>query len=366
MLKNCNEEDFYELKSVSEDRLDPTAIAAFLCATFIFGIFILVTSINAVYSSRNVNTAFWIRIIAADIITLIIQIVSGIFFAGLKNSYAHQKVEVVLLCIFSIKMSIEAYACFFLYCEDKQLPDYVSNFGEIILIGGLVFIVISTLRGIYRVKRGHFRKGGKYLYDFKNSKIYISTPLIYGLILSSGFLSRNISGSYNINSDIMYAFFLLVIFAVVQYGIAVAWPEFFLLAYCKFRFETFNEKVPKVWIEEEKKSKAQKGVLQKIAENLKKWYNKPILALKSWLGWKVKEKEKATNSVVVLVWFEISIVVYILLIIICAWEAFVGITTVKELINDLSTMISVALIFGFIINVIIIILLKFIKIVFKK
>ncbi len=357
MLKNCNEEDFYELKSVSEDRLDPSAIGAFFILVFIIGVVMYMVSALGVSKTINVNNKFWINVVRVDMIILIVQLIIIIFFRSLKKCYGHQKIQAILLCILSIVFPVEMYQVFFIMCENRLMSDYVINFGGLILLGGLVFTVISTLRGINRVKNGHFRKDGKYLYDFKNSKIYISSPVIYGIILMAGLLSRNLSGADNSTSNSMVIYFFLIIVAIIQYAIAIAWPEFFLLAYCKFRFETFNEKIPKAWLKEDIKSKS-------LKTNLCRWHNKPVLALKSWSGWKVKEK--APISVLVLVWVEISIVVYILLIILCALAVSVGSMSVNELINKLSTMISSALIFGFIINVIIIIVLKFIKAIFNK
>ena len=293
MLKNCDEEDFYELKSVSEDRLLPDGIAVFFCATFILGAIFALVSVNALNSSIYINHVFWIKTITANIIILIIQLIIAIFFISLKKSYGHQKVQAVLLCILSIKISIEGYQCFFLYCEDSQLPDYVGIFGRLILIGGFLFIVISTLRGVNRVKKGYFRKGGKYLYDFKNSKIYVSSPFIYGIIMLGGVLSRNLSGSNNNTSNIVYAFFLLIIMAIIQYGIAMAWPEFFLLAYCKFRFAIFNEKMSKTLLTEVKNSKSPKKNLQGIKEGLNKMVQQTLIGIEVFR--RVESGEKSTN-----------------------------------------------------------------------
>jgi len=179
-----------------------------------------------------------------------------------------------------------------------------------------------------------------------------------------GVLSRNLSGSNNNTSNIVYAFFLLIIMAIIQYGIAMAWPEFFLLAYCKFRFAIFNEKMSKTLLTEVKNSKSPKKNLQGIKEGLNRWYNKPLLALKSFAGWKVGKK--APISVLVLVWAEISAVVYILYTVLFLFRIIVSMISINKMINELSTLFLPILMLGFVIEVIIIILLKFIKAISNK
>lgn len=56
MLKNCKEEDFYELKCVAEDRMRPDAIPVFLWAAAIIS---LLPSIFLMVIAIKTNSALW-------------------------------------------------------------------------------------------------------------------------------------------------------------------------------------------------------------------------------------------------------------------------------------------------------------------
>ena len=279
-MKNCQEEDFYELKMVSTDRLSPDGISAFFIATLIYSAVFTIICVSMANKSRYITNPIWPQITRYMILLLLIQVIITLFFVGIKNSFKYQKTQAVLLNIISIKVSIEMFPFYFLACEDKHAPGYMISIGLFLLAGGFIYLIISLFRAIFKVKNGMLKKGGKYLYDFSNSKLHFSVPVIYCFTIIAGFISRNLSSSGNITAEMFGIIFILILTIFIQYGIAMAWPEFFLLAYCKFRFETFNEKTPKAWLDKEKKSKFSKEVLDNLKEILHKWYNKPLSAIK--------------------------------------------------------------------------------------
>ena len=252
MLKNCDESDFYELKIIASERLRPDGISVFFWGAFVLsGIMTAVAAFGISQSVQNINP-IWNKIININLFFLLIQLLLTMFFTSEKNAFKFQRFQAILLSVISFKISIEMYNFFFIACQDKNAPSYITNAGMFLLLGGITYLILSTIRGIGRVKKGEFRKGGKLLYDFQNSKGYVSIPIIYGVTMIGGTITKIFSDTTSITAKLLELIFILLITTFIQYGISMAWPEFFLLTYCKFRFKSFNLKIPESFKERRK------------------------------------------------------------------------------------------------------------------
>lgn len=123
-------------------------------------------------------------------------------------------------------------------------PGYMNTFGLIILLGGLVLTIFATLRAFKRVKQGEFRKEGNGLYKFKESKVEIGIPIVFGAVMITGAIIQLVSDPEIAFVNMIEVLFFLLLCTVLQYSIALVWPEFLLLTICKFRFESFR--IPKI------------------------------------------------------------------------------------------------------------------------
>lgn len=237
MLKDSNEADFYELNVTASGRLSPGRISNFFWATFIYsGITTLVIVVGA-GSMMFVRDA-WTQFLRLDVLLLLAQFIVAIFFSFSKNTYKYQKLQAVLLNIVCLKFSLDTYKAFFLMCEDRLAPGYMWTTGFVLIGGGLVYLVLSILRGIRRVQKDTFRKGGKLLYDFQTSKGHISLPFVIGATIIGGSITKALSNSSVLPYGMPEMYVILSVSALLQYAIAMALPEFFLIAYCKFRKST--------------------------------------------------------------------------------------------------------------------------------
>ncbi|NMD71536.1 hypothetical protein HHO41_14625 [Bacillus sp. DNRA2] len=150
------------------------------------------------------------------------------------------------------------YLAFLIFCMGGTAPDYLKTTAIILYIGGLVYLVISTIRGVRRVQKGELRIGGKGLYDFANSKGHISIPIVFGVTMLGGSIFKILSYSTVSFGPLLQLYFLLLLIVVLQYAIAFAWPEFFLFTYCKFRFESFIIPMPRRPLEDKYSAKHRK------------------------------------------------------------------------------------------------------------
>ena len=110
------------------------------------------------------------------------------------------------------------------------------------LAGGFVFLLLSIVRAIRRVKKGEFTANGRGIFNLRESKGYVSTPIIIAATIFGGVTARGLSSSGG--SSVGEVIVPLLLSIILQYAIAIALPEFLLLAYCKKRFPSFNH-IPK-------------------------------------------------------------------------------------------------------------------------
>lgn len=242
MQKQIKEEDLYQIKMTALDRLSPDGISVFFWGAFIFSAVILGFSFQAL-TSPYLADGIWQGITGVLVIFLIIQALGTLFYSSEKRAFKFQKVQVLFLLFVSFKMSLEMYLPFFLLHQDRMAPAYIQTIGLAIMAGGLVILVISVIRGFSHVRKGYLKRNGKGLYSFSTSKNYLGLPFLFGLSLFGGLFAKTAADLPDIFS-IWEVFFALFLSFVIQYAIALAWPEFLLLAYSKFKFNSFLPRVP--------------------------------------------------------------------------------------------------------------------------
>lgn len=245
MLKHCKEEDFYQLRSVATGRLHPVRTISFLWAAFFFSA--IITSLVAIGVYGSDYHLIPSSLLFANICTasLIIQLIITFFYSKETNAYRFQKAQSIFLSFIAFKMSLDTYVGFIIISDADYIPDYIRSTALALCIGGLFYLIISTLRGIKRVQQGEFHEDGNGLYNFKQSKTFYSIPIIFGATMIGGAIARTLSNSPSELAQAGSVYFILFLAVILQYTIAFALPEFFLLTYCKFRFESFHVPMPR-------------------------------------------------------------------------------------------------------------------------
>ncbi|MGJ7922744.1 hypothetical protein [Neobacillus sp. LXY-4] len=243
MLGNCKEEDFYQIKSVGQDRLSPQSISGFFWAVIFVSVLTTIATSSGLFPEDNDVSTAMVLILLLSYLMLFIQFIFTLFFTFKKVAYKFERFQSLCLSFIGLKFSIDFYLAFFDVCERFNSPNYIRNTGLILMGGGAIFLIIFTLRAFKRVSQGKLRQGENGLYDFQNSKGYVSVPVIFGVTMFGGATARLFSDTAS-NFEVLGMLFFAVL---LQYSLALALPEFFLLMYCKFRFETFRVELPKKW-----------------------------------------------------------------------------------------------------------------------
>lgn len=239
-----DETDYKQIRDTAQGRMDPSSISSFFMVAFAYGAIIGSVFIFGVGRS-NVPPMFSSM---AEIIKPIImfQAIVAILFRSKRLSFGVQRLQSVLLCAFSIKLSVDFYLAYFLLCAKAQAPDFMYTSGIVALGAGFLVMMISVRTGVERAKQGHLRDGGEGLFNTKTKMWRIASviallssalaPMIPGVtrIIARGQTQEHGPGAV---PGLMFPLFLAII---IQYGVGMGFAELFLLSWCKIRFKSFK------------------------------------------------------------------------------------------------------------------------------
>lgn len=348
MVKNVKDVNFQQLKVVAFDRLHPGSLFIFLWVLLLIsGVIFIFTMFGS--QSYHVTSPIWKNIIEVNKVILIVQFVITILFSIPKISYKFQKIQMIITSIALLKMSWEFYIAFFLIRADSDLPETFDRWGIFAFIAGIIILFYSCIRAIRRVRQGHFKVDGKGLYDFQQSKGTISLPFIFGATILGGVFGKiefsTITGMY------FELLFFLAIAMIIQYLIAMVWPEFLLITYCKFRFPSFI-------VPEEPQRKKQTNLIERIRNwNLYFWFKNPFTVLKSRAG---LVEERAPFIALIIVWLQGSVLIFLIMWLLALRKLLTEAVEV-ELIEDITAFFIASSFFSFVIVLFIRIIFTVIK-----
>ncbi|MFA9559945.1 hypothetical protein ACERII_21775 [Evansella sp. AB-rgal1] len=335
MFRDLKEDSFEQLKDVAYDRTHPGNIIVFLWgALVISSVIFAFTFLGS--GSDNVSSPIWEDVLTVSRILLIIQFICTLLFSLPKIAYSFQRIQILFVCIVSLKVSLEFYLGFFLLRADRNLPENMDQWGLFAILGGIVILVLSIIRALARVRKGHFTLGGKGLYHFQQSKGYVSLPIIFTASVFGGIFGR--IHFETATGQLFEVLMFLLLAIVIQYIIAMVWPEFLLISYCKFRFSSFI-------VQEESKSHRGHRKKKKETEPLSFWVLKPISVIKSRAG--LLRGEKAPFTALVIVWIQGSTVFFLILLLLYLRNAARGVIEVT-LVEDMISYLVVGSVFSFI------------------
>ncbi len=246
MFKKQTEEDFKQLYYSSY--LSPDTMVGLLWSTLIFsGIMFMVLSLGV---SENYNLygseELWKSFLSFEGFSLLILLILAIFFTIEIFTYKFQKFLSFITIFATFKLMIAFFPIIFLLYDDRDLPIYVFYITIAIIGGGILSLIISSIVFIIRIKKGELRKGGE-LFNFysKSTKIYTIISLVYviGLLLST-IIAIFINEPMYSGHIIEYSMGLFVA-SVLFYALSMIWIQYPIMFYCKMRFPSFHEDVPK-------------------------------------------------------------------------------------------------------------------------
>lgn len=229
------------MRYVAFRRMHPYKMSYFFSVTFIVGLIYTVIPVVYLNFIDNSPPSFLLLISRVYLALFFIQLLIVLLFFESKKAIKYQKIQSVIMPFYAYKFSVDPFLMYFFICYDSgTLSDNLYLIGFIVIGIGLVFMLFSIIRGIQRVQYGHLKKGGKGLFNFKDSTGYLGIQSLFGLALIAGTIPNLIQG-YTF-TDMLESLIFLMFCIVIHFPIVYYIQELILLAYCKNRFSSFNPK----------------------------------------------------------------------------------------------------------------------------
>ncbi|EPY2272414.1 hypothetical protein ACXAUS_001238 [Clostridium sporogenes] len=183
-----------------------------------------------------------------NLIKIIIKILvlSNIFFFILsrvnkkKYAFKFQKFMIIIIGINWLIFSVIIYPLPLILAYYKK-QDVLINIIIYTMTIGFIYLIFVFIKLIILIRKGEMRKGCVGIYErlFGNKIAYLgfSVPII---VIVSKLARRLTIAMDNSGFDIGPLILMLVFGFIMQIALSSIIPECIILAYCKFRFESFN------------------------------------------------------------------------------------------------------------------------------
>ncbi|MDM5337452.1 hypothetical protein QUF84_09515 [Fictibacillus enclensis] len=234
---NIREEKLSEFKHISQHRLDPEGILVFFFGSiFLCSIFMLPIVAGLIRFGWDYYEEPFERIVVVmELILYVIQLVFLLFYLFTKNCYKFQKLQTLVLLLYAFQTATIMFTMYVL----PGIVNYTTNLSTIkyigyLLLGAIIVHLIYTRETFTKVEKGGYDLDGDMSYSFP-SKIKIWTLLASIVYVIFLFVLIIIYNDYHL--DIYFGMF---VGTVVMYSIAIGAAVFQLLAYCRFKFPSFN------------------------------------------------------------------------------------------------------------------------------
>jgi len=233
---SVKEEDLFKIKMAGYGRLRPDSVPGFLWGAIVFGGVALIVSLFGIINGTYLASSLLQTSVKVATVIFGAQLLLSILFSITPISYALQKLQLIFATLVAFKFSIDYYLFLLTVADLEDAPQYIFNTGFLLMAGGILLLILMTVRAFKRAKQGELRKEGEGLYNFKETKNYLTGAGLFGIVMIAGTLARSIS---NMEGSIGL-FFILFLCITIQYSVAIALPEFILLIYGKFKFNSFS------------------------------------------------------------------------------------------------------------------------------
>lgn len=238
-LKKCKEEDFYQF-TYSNGKYYPENFDGFLLGILI-GIFAFGGIEYCYLSVIDIPNKSILDIGCIAFVVINVLIIKMIRIKNKKYSYRFQKPLVLLLSLYWFIFSFSIYPAPLILGIAEHHVALVQSVICAIAIG-LIYFVVIFIRLIHLIRHGQMRKECEGLYEqLISSKIAVGASVSIPFIVISGKLARNVTNVMDSSGNRVGPLIIMLILGfIINIIICTLIPECIILAYCKFRFESFN------------------------------------------------------------------------------------------------------------------------------
>ncbi|MCU5570912.1 hypothetical protein OCA42_13555, partial [Bacillus cereus] len=229
---NIKEEDLEAFRMTCRRRLSLEGATGFMLGTIFYtSLFMVIIFIGGI---DYYTTLFDKVIVRIELVLYGLQVMFLILYLFPKARYKFQKLQTLVILLYAFQLGTIGCTLFVLsgmieHSIDLNTRVYVG----LLVLGGIIVHIVTTIDTFKQASEGAFSSGDKSDSFFSKTKGHvIQGAVIYVLIL---LVLIYINNNYSLNTMFGY-----VMCNVVMYAVAIGAAEFQLLAYCRFKFKSFN------------------------------------------------------------------------------------------------------------------------------
>ncbi|PGN15496.1 hypothetical protein CN954_03080 [Bacillus cereus] len=242
---NIKEENLDKFRMTCKHRLSPKGALGFMIGTIVYVsvmMFFLIGTL-VTFGWDYYTTLFEKTIVQIELVLYSLQIIFLILYSFPKARFKYQKFQTIVVLLYAFQLGTILFTALILpgmsdYTIDRITLVYVG----FLFLGAVIVHIVTTIDTFKQASEGAFSMNERSASFFSKTKeTMMKEALIYVLILLILIYFHN---DYAFDTFIGY-----VIGTVLLYTVAVGAAEFQLLAYCRFKFKSFNM----TWEEDERK-----------------------------------------------------------------------------------------------------------------
>lgn len=229
-MNTITEQQLQKVKDVGFNRLSPDGLRTFIVVSFILSS--CFTLIPFFADRTNSIQVPWITAFLTILFTLwVLQGITAAVFLSNERAYRYQKWLVMLVNIWYVKLTVEVFGLYFLSVKGEH--PYLILLGFAFFVFTIAFLLWSIHRAKINIEKGEGTTEGKGILYSGHFKLWAWLPVLVYVILLAVLTFFFFGGIGN-------GWFLAIVMPMVL-GLSFAYPEFFFLAYGKWKFPSFND-----------------------------------------------------------------------------------------------------------------------------
>ncbi|EEM84058.1 MULTISPECIES: hypothetical protein [Bacillus cereus group] len=227
-------EDLDEFRMTCKDRLSPEGATGFMFGGILYSsiaVFSIIVSGGWEYCMVLLN----IGIVKLEVLAYALQVIFFVLYLFPKAQFKFQKLQTLVVLLYAFQMATILLTVLVVSEIANNSMDRITlNYVCLLYLGAVIFHIVTKIDTFKLASEGAFSMDERSVSFFSKTKgTMMKVASIYALILLILIYFHN---DYAFDTFIGY-----VIGTVLMYTIAIGAAEFQLLAYCRFKFPSFNK-----------------------------------------------------------------------------------------------------------------------------
>ncbi|MFP3378925.1 hypothetical protein SB767_21345 [Bacillus sp. SIMBA_069] len=231
---NIKEEDLDEFRMTCNDRLSPEGATGFMFGGILYSsiaVFSIIVSGDWDYCMVLLN----IGIVKLEVLLYALQVIFFILYLFPKAQFKFQKLQTIVVLLNAFQMAtILLVVLIGTKMANNSIDQITLLYAGLLFLGAVIFHILTTIDTFKQASEGAFSMDERSASFFSKAKgKMMKWATLYAVTILILLYFHN---DYGFDTLGMY-----VVGTFLMYTIAIGAAEFQLLAYCRFKFPSFNK-----------------------------------------------------------------------------------------------------------------------------